>query len=122
MIPEATGLRKVRLPAAEAQSEVFLGMTAIIASEPMLRLMEVVRRVARSSATTLVTIIPAVPASLGSISTALRCPNSFWKANYSVTSGVPSAEPIPPNLVCSSWPIRAPFSWMKWENWTGGFR
>jgi len=55
MIPEATGLRKVRMPSAEAQSQVFLGMTAIIASEPMQRLMELVQRVARSSATTLVT-------------------------------------------------------------------
>jgi DNA-binding NtrC family response regulator len=34
---------------------VFLGMTAIIASEPMQRLMDLVQRVARSSATTLVT-------------------------------------------------------------------
>jgi len=55
MIPEATGLRKVRLLSAETQSQVFLGMTAIIASEPMQRLMGVVQRVARSSATTLVT-------------------------------------------------------------------
>jgi DNA-binding NtrC family response regulator len=43
------------MPSAEAQSQVFLGMTAIIASEPMQRLMELVQRVARSSATTLVT-------------------------------------------------------------------
>ncbi len=40
---------------APAPTQVFLGMTAIIASEPMLRLMEVVQKVARSSATTLVT-------------------------------------------------------------------
>jgi DNA-binding NtrC family response regulator len=40
---------------AESPSQVFLGMTAIIASEPMHRLMEVVQRVARSSATTLIT-------------------------------------------------------------------
>ena len=40
---------------AEAPSQVFLGMTAIIVSEAMQRLMEVVQRVARSSATTLIT-------------------------------------------------------------------
>lgn len=39
----------------QAATHVFLGMTAIIASEPMQRLMEVVQRVARSSATTLIT-------------------------------------------------------------------
>ncbi len=37
-----------------AQDRVFLGMTAIIASEPMLRLMGMVERVARSNATVLV--------------------------------------------------------------------
>jgi len=37
-----------------AQGRVFLGMTAIIASEPMLRLMGMVERVARSNATVLV--------------------------------------------------------------------
>jgi len=42
-------------PTAQAPSHVFLGMTAIIASEPMQRLMELVQRVARSSATTLIT-------------------------------------------------------------------
>ena len=41
--------------AASSPTHVFLGMTAIIVSEPMQRLMEVVRRVARSSATTLIT-------------------------------------------------------------------
>ncbi len=40
---------------APAPNQVFLGMTAIIASEPMQRLMDVVQKVARSSATTLVT-------------------------------------------------------------------
>jgi DNA-binding NtrC family response regulator len=44
------------MPQASAPaSHVFLGMTAIIASEPMQRLMEMVQRVARSSATTLIT-------------------------------------------------------------------
>jgi transcriptional regulator with PAS, ATPase and Fis domain len=55
MMPEATRLPAARVPLAEAPSQVFLGMTAIIVSEPMLRLMELVERVARSSATTLVT-------------------------------------------------------------------
>lgn len=55
MMPEATRLPAARAPLAEAPSQVFLGMTAIIVSEPMLRLMELVERVARSSATTLVT-------------------------------------------------------------------
>jgi transcriptional regulator with PAS, ATPase and Fis domain len=41
--------------ATQAPTHVFLGMTAIIASEPMQRLMELVQRVARSSATTLIT-------------------------------------------------------------------
>lgn len=41
--------------APPSAAHVFLGMTAIIASEPMQRLMEVVQRVARSSATTLIT-------------------------------------------------------------------
>ena len=41
--------------AATAPTQVFLGMTAIIVSEPMQRLMELVQRVARSSATTLIT-------------------------------------------------------------------
>ncbi len=41
-------------PAEAASSQVFLGMTAIIVSEPMQRLMELVQRVARSSATTLI--------------------------------------------------------------------
>ena len=41
--------------ASPSAAHVFLGMTAIIASEPMQRLMEVVQRVARSSATTLIT-------------------------------------------------------------------
>jgi DNA-binding NtrC family response regulator len=41
--------------AAQAETQVFLGMTAIIASEPMHRLMELVQRVARSTATTLIT-------------------------------------------------------------------
>src|ERR1700693_84909 len=41
--------------AQQAPNHVFLGMTAIIASEPMLRLMELVQRVARSTATTLIT-------------------------------------------------------------------
>jgi two-component system response regulator AtoC len=41
--------------AAQAPTQVFLGMTAIIASEPMQRLMELVQRVARSTATTLIT-------------------------------------------------------------------
>src|SRR6476661_8204200 len=50
MNPEARAI-----PALETPSQVFLGMTAIIVSEPMQRLMEVVQRVARSSATTLVT-------------------------------------------------------------------
>jgi len=40
---------------AKSPSQVFLGMTAIIVSEPMQRLMDLVQRVARSSATTLVT-------------------------------------------------------------------
>src|SRR6185437_15014179 len=39
----------------ENHSCVFLGMPAIIASEPMRRLMQVVERVARSNATVLVT-------------------------------------------------------------------
>jgi DNA-binding NtrC family response regulator len=55
MMPEATRLSAPRMPLADAPSQVFLGMTAIIVSEPMQRLMEVVERVARSSATTLVT-------------------------------------------------------------------
>jgi transcriptional regulator with GAF, ATPase, and Fis domain len=50
MNPEARAI-----PALETPSQVFLGMTAIIVSEPMQRLMEVVQRVARSSATTLIT-------------------------------------------------------------------
>jgi DNA-binding NtrC family response regulator len=41
--------------APQTRIEVFLGMTAIIASEPMQRLMDLVERVARSSATTLIT-------------------------------------------------------------------
>jgi transcriptional regulator with GAF, ATPase, and Fis domain len=41
--------------ASPSATHVFLGMTAIIASEPMQRLMDLVQRVARSSATTLVT-------------------------------------------------------------------
>jgi DNA-binding NtrC family response regulator len=41
--------------AAKSPTHVFLGMTAIIASEPMQRLMELVQKVARSSATTLIT-------------------------------------------------------------------
>ena len=41
--------------AVQAPTHVFLGMTAVIASEPMQRLMELVQRVARSSATTLIT-------------------------------------------------------------------
>jgi len=49
-MPEARSL-----PTAEAPSQVFLGMTAIIVSEAMQRLMEVVQRVARSSATTMIT-------------------------------------------------------------------
>jgi len=40
---------------AKSPTHVFLGMTAIIASEPMQRLMELVQKVARSSATTLIT-------------------------------------------------------------------
>src|SRR5690349_16120648 len=40
---------------AKSPAQVFLGMTAIIVSEPMQRLMDLVQRVARSSATTLVT-------------------------------------------------------------------
>jgi transcriptional regulator with PAS, ATPase and Fis domain len=39
----------------QVRSCVFLGMTAIIASEPMLRLLETVERVARSMATVLIT-------------------------------------------------------------------
>ena len=42
------------LTTAHAPTQVFLGMTAIIASEPMQRLMDLVQRVARSSATTLI--------------------------------------------------------------------
>jgi two-component system, NtrC family, response regulator AtoC len=41
--------------APQPPTQVFLGMTAIIASEPMQRLMDLVERVARSSATTLIT-------------------------------------------------------------------
>ena len=41
--------------ACPAQTCVFLGMTAVIASEPMRRLLETVERVARASATVLVT-------------------------------------------------------------------
>ena len=45
-----------RMPeAVQSPSHVYLGMTAIIVSEPMQRLMELVQRVARSSATTLIT-------------------------------------------------------------------
>jgi len=55
MMPEAIRVRTAPLPLEEPISQVFLGMTAIIASEPMQRLMELVRRVARSSATTLIT-------------------------------------------------------------------
>ena len=55
MMPEAPRLTAVRVPSVGAPSQVFLGMTAIIVSEPMQRLMEMVQRVARSSATTLVT-------------------------------------------------------------------
>jgi DNA-binding NtrC family response regulator len=55
MMPEATRSPAARMALANAPSQVFLGMTAIIVSEPMLRLMELVQRVARSSATTLVT-------------------------------------------------------------------
>ena len=40
---------------AKSPTQVFLGMTAIIASEPMQRLMDLVQRVARSNATTLIT-------------------------------------------------------------------
>jgi len=55
MMPEASRLPTAPWPPAEAaSSQVFLGMTAIIVSEPMQRLMEVVQRVARSSATTLI--------------------------------------------------------------------
>lgn len=52
---EVTPLRIARMPSAEAPSQVFLGMTAIIVSEPMQRLMDLIQRVARSSATTLIT-------------------------------------------------------------------
>ena len=45
MIPEGT----------QSRTSVFLGMTAIIASEPMRRLMDQVERVARSSASVLIT-------------------------------------------------------------------
>ena len=56
MMPEATRVRIEPWRAPEpAPSQVFLGMTAIIVSEPMQRLMELVQRVARSSATTLIT-------------------------------------------------------------------
>ena len=55
MIPEATRTSAAGVMPAEAHSHVYLGMTAIIVSEPMQRLMELVQRVARSSATTLVT-------------------------------------------------------------------
>jgi DNA-binding NtrC family response regulator len=55
MLTEATRLPAARVSLEEAPSQVFLGMTAIIVSEPMQRLMELVQRVARSSATTLVT-------------------------------------------------------------------
>jgi DNA-binding NtrC family response regulator len=55
MMPEAIRVRTAPLPLEEPISQVFLGMTAIIVSEPMQRLMEMVRRVARSSATTLIT-------------------------------------------------------------------
>jgi two-component system, NtrC family, response regulator AtoC len=54
-MPPATPIRTVPLPSAEAPSQVYLGMTAIIVSESMRRLMELVQRVARSSATTLIT-------------------------------------------------------------------
>src|ERR1700723_2098656 len=40
---------------ARARTSVFLGMTAIIASEPMRRLMEKVERAARASASVLIT-------------------------------------------------------------------
>ena len=78
--------------ASPSAAHVFLGMTAIIASEPMQRLMEVVQRVARSSATTLITGESGVGKELvaravhnysaraskpWSISIALRFPNSF---------------------------------------------
>jgi two-component system, NtrC family, response regulator AtoC len=54
-MPEAAPLPIAPPSTAPAGTQVFLGMTAIIASEPMQRLMELVRRVARSTATTLIT-------------------------------------------------------------------
>jgi DNA-binding NtrC family response regulator len=49
-------IETTRMPEeAEIRSCVFLGMTAIIASEPMRRLLEIVERVARVSATVLIT-------------------------------------------------------------------
>jgi DNA-binding NtrC family response regulator len=53
-MPEAAPLTTVPSAHAHAPTQVFLGMTAIIVSEPMQRLMDLVQRVARSSATTLI--------------------------------------------------------------------
>ncbi len=45
-----------QIPATlDQRNPVFLGMPAVIASQPMLHLMEAVERVARSSATVLIT-------------------------------------------------------------------
>src|SRR4029077_14401086 len=54
-MPEVAPLTTAPPISAHSPTQVFLGMTAIIVSEPMQRLMELVQRVARSSATTLVT-------------------------------------------------------------------
>jgi DNA-binding NtrC family response regulator len=53
-MPEVAPLTTAPAISAHGPTQVFLGMTAIIVSEPMQRLMELVQRVARSSATTLI--------------------------------------------------------------------
>jgi len=94
--------------ASPSAAHVFLGMTAIIASEPMQRLMEVVQRVARSSATTLITGESGVGKEL--VARAVH--------NYSATSAERLAEQIRPSQGCSSWLIRGPSSWTKSASWT----
>ena len=54
-MPETVPYPMAAGTAAPPPTQVFLGMTAIIVSEPMQRLMELVQRVARSNATTLIT-------------------------------------------------------------------
>ena len=101
-------------------------MHAIIVSEPMRTLVALAERVARSTATVLITgesgtgkeIIARavhhyslrVAKAVGRFEAAPRSPNIFLKASSSATTKAPSAAPIRPSRGCSSWRIKAPFS------------